>query len=54
MKSRSSHKFTLTKFYEAEDYHHEYYKNNKNQPYCQFVIAPKIEKLQKRFAELLK
>lgn len=44
----------LTKFYEAEDYHHDYYKNNSNMPYCQLVIAPKIDKLQKRFAELLK
>jgi peptide-methionine (S)-S-oxide reductase len=44
----------LTKFYEAEDYHHEYYENNKSAPYCQLVIAPKVEKLQKRFAELLK
>ena len=44
----------LTKFFEAEDYHHDYYKNNKNQPYCQLVIAPKLEKMQKRFAELLK
>jgi peptide-methionine (S)-S-oxide reductase len=45
---------SLTKFFEAEDYHHDYYKNNKSQPYCQLVIAPKMEKLQKRFAELLK
>ncbi len=44
----------FAKFYEAEDYHHDYYENNKEAPYCQLVIAPKIEKLQKRFAELLK
>jgi peptide-methionine (S)-S-oxide reductase len=44
----------LTEFYEAEDYHHEYYKNHEGQPYCQLVIAPKIEKLQKRFEKLLK
>jgi len=44
----------LTRFFEAEDYHHEYYKKNESQPYCRLVIAPKIEKLQKRFAELLK
>ena len=44
----------LEKFYEAEDYHHDYYKNNPSQPYCELVIAPKIEKLQKRFADLLK
>jgi peptide-methionine (S)-S-oxide reductase len=44
----------LIKFYVAEEYHREYYKNNKNQPYCQLVIAPKLEKLQKRFNNLLK
>jgi len=41
-------------FYEAEDYHHEYYRNHEGQPYCQLVIAPKLEKMQKRFADLLK
>jgi methionine-S-sulfoxide reductase len=41
-------------FYEAEDYHQEYYKNNKNtNRYCELVINPKLEKLQQRFAELL-
>ena len=44
----------LTRFAEAEDYHHEYYKNHENQPYCQLIIAPKLEKMQKRFAALLK
>jgi peptide-methionine (S)-S-oxide reductase len=44
----------LQKFYEAEDYHHNYYEHNKDKPYCEIVIAPKIEKMQKRFAELLK
>ena len=44
----------LETFYEAEPYHREYYRRNQNQPYCQFVIAPKIEKLQKRFRELLR
>ncbi len=32
------------KFYIAEDYHQNYYNNNKNAPYCNFVIRPKIEK----------
>lgn len=36
----------FTKFYPAEDYHQEYYDNNSNQPYCQVVIAPKLEKLE--------
>ena len=32
-------------FYPAEGYHQDYYKNNKNAPYCQFVISPKLDKL---------
>jgi peptide-methionine (S)-S-oxide reductase len=44
----------LTEFYEAEDYHHDYYQNHKEQGYCQLIIAPKLEKLQKRFENLLK
>ncbi|MGO8765799.1 MAG: peptide-methionine (S)-S-oxide reductase MsrA [Limisphaerales bacterium] len=35
------------KFYPAENYHQEYYDNNSNQGYCQVVIAPKLEKLEK-------
>jgi peptide-methionine (S)-S-oxide reductase len=42
-----------TEFYEAEEYHKNYYQNNSSQAYCQLVIAPKLEKMQKRFAELL-
>lgn len=42
------------KFYEAERYHHDYYEKNTDQPYCQVVIEPKLEKVQKMFAELLK
>lgn len=41
-------------FYKAEDYHQNYYKNNKSQPYCQMVIQPKIEKFEKIFKERLK
>lgn len=37
----------LKKFYPAEDYHQEYYDNNSSQGYCQVVIAPKLEKLEK-------
>jgi peptide-methionine (S)-S-oxide reductase len=38
----------LKKFWPAEDYHQEYYDNNSNAPYCQVVIAPKLEKLEKK------
>jgi len=41
-------------FYLAEDYHHNYFARNKNQPYCQFVVAPKLEKFRKIFKEKLK
>lgn len=41
-------------FYLAEDYHHNYFARNKNQPYCQFVVAPKVEKFKKVFKEKLK
>lgn len=42
------------KFYVAEDYHFDYFERNKNQPYCQYVIVPKIEKFRKIFKEKLK
>jgi len=41
-------------FYVAEDYHINYYARNKGQGYCQFVIAPKMEKFRKVFKEQLK
>jgi peptide-methionine (S)-S-oxide reductase len=44
----------LGEFYEAEDYHQKYYETHKDAPYCEIIIAPKLEKLQKKFAELLK
>ncbi|MGQ7945206.1 peptide-methionine (S)-S-oxide reductase MsrA [Flavobacterium sp. WC2509] len=44
----------FTEFYPAEDYHQNYYANNKNQPYCQMVIQPKIEKFEKVFKDKLK
>lgn len=43
----------LTKFYKAEDYHQDYYNQNKTQGYCQFVIQPKLDKFKKVFAEKL-
>lgn len=42
------------KFYPAEDYHQEFYKNNPNQGYCRIVITPKLEKFKKVFADKLK
>ncbi len=42
------------KFYKAEDYHQDYYNRNGNQPYCSFVITPKLEKFEKVFADMLK
>lgn len=41
-------------FYIAEDYHQEYFVNNRFQPYCQAVVAPKVAKFRKHFLELLK
>jgi len=41
-------------FYKAEDYHKNYFEKNKNQPYCQFVVAPKVEKFRKIFKEKAK
>lgn len=44
----------FTKFYKAENYHQNYYNDNKNQPYCVFVVKPKLEKFQKVFKDKLK
>jgi len=44
----------LREFYEAEDYHLDYYERNGNAPYCRMVIAPKVEKVRKVFKEKLK
>ncbi len=44
----------LTVFYEAEDYHQDYYKNNQTQGYCSFVITPKLHKLRQLHADKLK
>lgn len=42
------------KFYPAEDYHQEYFANNPNQPYCAAVVAPKVLKFRKMYADRLK
>jgi peptide-methionine (S)-S-oxide reductase len=41
------------KFYKAEDYHQNYYRQNAGQPYCRFVITPKVEKFRKVFEKKL-
>jgi peptide-methionine (S)-S-oxide reductase len=41
-------------FFPAEDYHQEYYKRNPYQGYCQIVIAPKVAKFRKKYANRLK
>jgi peptide-methionine (S)-S-oxide reductase len=43
-----------TTFFVAEGYHQEYYDNNAAQPYCQFVIAPKLKKFEKQFGEKMR
>jgi len=43
-----------SKFYVAEDYHQNYYNNNGSQPYCYFVIRPKLEKFEKVFKNKIK
>lgn len=42
------------KFYKAEQYHQNYYKDNPNQPYCSIVIAPKVKKFRQQYQEKLK
>ena len=43
-----------TEFFVAEDYHHNYFNENPNQPYCMFVVGPKVEKLHSKFKSRLK
>lgn len=44
----------LTNYYEAEDYHQEYFENNPNAGYCRVVVAPKVAKFRKKFTDRLK
>lgn len=41
-------------FYEAEDYHQEYFKNNPNQPYCAYMVSPKVAKFRQKFASKIR
>lgn len=43
----------LEAFYQASDYHQNYFENNPNQGYCQMVIRPKVDKFRKAFDHLL-
>lgn len=45
---------SFEKFYPAEDYHHDYFRRNPEQGYCQLVIAPKVSKFRKEFVDRLK
>lgn len=40
-------------FYPAEDYHQDYFRNNPDQPYCIFVVKPKVEKFKAKYQDLL-
>lgn len=44
----------FTVFYEADDYHQNYFNQNGDQAYCQFVVAPKVDKFRKVFKDKLK
>lgn len=44
----------LDRFYPAEGYHQNYFRENASAPYCQLIIEPKVEKVRKRFAELMR
>jgi peptide-methionine (S)-S-oxide reductase len=43
-----------TPFYGAETYHQDYFERNPNQPYCMFVVAPKVAKFRKLYSDRLK
>ena len=41
-------------FYKAEEYHREYFRNHPQQPYCAFVVAPKVKKFREKYAARLR
>jgi len=43
----------VVEFYEAEEYHHNYFKNNPDNSYCKIVVSPKVKKFQKDFSSLI-
>lgn len=44
----------LTTFFKAEDYHQGYFRGHEEQPYCQYVVSPKLAKFRKLFADRMK
>lgn len=42
------------RFWPAEDYHHDYFSRNGHEPYCQYVVAPKVAKFRSKFAKRVK
>lgn len=44
----------FSEFYEAENYHQDYFNNNPNQPYCTFVVKPKVDKFKAKYQNKLK
>ena len=49
-----THVEPLDTFYEAENYHHDYFAKNEYAPYCQVVISPKVQKLYEKYGKLTK
>jgi peptide-methionine (S)-S-oxide reductase len=43
-----------TTFYRAENYHQEYFERNPQQPYCAYVVSPKVQKFRQEFASRLR
>lgn len=43
----------LEKFFDAESYHQNYYETHKDEPYCELVISPKLQKLREKFGNLI-
>jgi peptide-methionine (S)-S-oxide reductase len=44
----------FSNFYQAEDYHQDYFNNNPNQPYCTFIVKPKVDKFKAKYQDRLK
>ncbi|MDD4931064.1 MAG: peptide-methionine (S)-S-oxide reductase MsrA [Candidatus Colwellbacteria bacterium] len=45
---------SIDRFHAAEDYHKDYYEKHREVPYCTLIIDPKLDKIRKRFRELIK